>query len=109
MWQSTREGRAGAAIAAPYASRARIERAAAGLRIGDDGPASATRAGPCRPAARAAAPSLARQPFYHRPRALKWRATDTDYWCACRRCGATRAAPASIDRLSFAAAPAIGT
>jgi hypothetical protein len=34
---STREGRAGAAIAAPHESTARIERAAAGLRIGDDG------------------------------------------------------------------------
>ncbi|WP_241241068.1 hypothetical protein [Burkholderia cenocepacia] len=40
---STREARAGAAIAAPYDSTARIERAEAGLRIGDDGPASATR------------------------------------------------------------------
>jgi len=68
---STRERRAGAAIVAPHDSTARIERAPAGLRSGDDGPASATRAGPCRPAARAAAPSLARKPLYHRPRAVK--------------------------------------
>ncbi|GAU06040.1 hypothetical protein BSLA_02r4745 [Burkholderia stabilis] len=52
-------------------STARIERAAAGLRIGDDGPAPATRAGRCRPTSRAAAPSLARKPLYHRPRAVK--------------------------------------
>ncbi|OXI29374.1 hypothetical protein CFB89_28175 [Burkholderia sp. AU16741] len=67
----TRKRRTGAAIVAPHGSTARIERAAAGLRIGDGGPASAPRAGPCRPAARAAAPSLARQPLYHRPRAVK--------------------------------------
>ncbi|QRR08567.1 hypothetical protein FPJ27_19085 [Burkholderia sp. MS455] len=68
---STREGRAGAAIAAPHGSTARIERAAAGLRIGDDGPAPATRAGRCRPTSRAAAPSRARTPLYHRPRTVK--------------------------------------
>ncbi|KAG8154760.1 hypothetical protein BFF94_004105 [Burkholderia catarinensis] len=68
---STREGRAGAAIAAPHGRTARIERAAAGLRIGDDGPAPATRAGPCRPASPAATPSLARKPLYHRLRAVK--------------------------------------
>ncbi|AXF25054.1 hypothetical protein CUJ89_17615 [Burkholderia pyrrocinia] len=68
---STREGRAGAAIAAPHGRSAHIERAAAGLRIGDDGPASATRAGLCRPASRAATLSLARKPLYHRPRAVK--------------------------------------
>ncbi|KHL15601.1 hypothetical protein BED46_014340 [Burkholderia contaminans] len=65
---STREGRAGAAIVAPHGSMAHIERAAAGLRIGDDGPAPATWSGPYRPATRATAPSLARQPLYHRPR-----------------------------------------
>ncbi|WP_325088409.1 hypothetical protein [Burkholderia contaminans] len=43
---STREGRAGAAIVAPHGSMAHIERAAAGLRIGDDGPAPATWSAP---------------------------------------------------------------
>ncbi|RQR36394.1 hypothetical protein DIE23_06695 [Burkholderia sp. Bp9143] len=75
-------------MAAPHRRATRIERAAAGLRIGDDGPASATCAGLCRPTSRAAAPSLARRSLYHRRPAVKWRATDTDYWCACGGCTA---------------------
>jgi hypothetical protein len=67
-------------------SATRIERAAAGLRIGDDGPVSAACAGLSRPASRAAAPSLARRSLYHRRPAVKWRATDTDYWCGCGCC-----------------------
>ncbi|HHY6931959.1 TPA: hypothetical protein ACV4T7_005945 [Burkholderia ambifaria] len=59
---------------------------AAGLRIGDDGPVSAACTGLSRPASRAAAPSLARRSLYHRRRAVKWRATDTDYWCGCGCC-----------------------
>ncbi|WP_230946002.1 hypothetical protein [Burkholderia territorii] len=39
----------------------------------------------------AAAPSLARRSLYHRRAAVKWRATDTDYWCACGDCAAASA------------------
>jgi hypothetical protein len=81
-------------------SATRIERAAAGLRIGDDGPVSAACAGLSRPASRAAAPSLARRSLYHRRPAVKWRATDTDYWCACGCCVAASGARVENSRVS---------
>jgi len=56
----------------------------------------------------AAAPSLARHTLYHRRRAVKWPATDTDYWCACRRCIAASRLPARRHRVEWCFASASG-